>query len=122
MNDVSTLNKEAQLLLRNLFYNRLVQLETKSNESIVFSKQMEIKKLQDQVERFIETNPDGKFEIRVLEKNTENIENYRHAIVIKNYRHDDEVKRVTLYFIVIDNAFDSVTFYQVALNGVVLSI
>lgn len=121
----SVLSKDAQLLLKNLFMNKLVQLESKSEKGIVFSKQIEIGKLRDKVDAFIEKNPFGKFEIRVLDKQTENIEDYKYALVVKNYKYEDAEKRVvrpTLFIIVIDNAFDTVDFYQMSLNNILMPV
>jgi len=118
----SPLSKEAELLVRNIFHNRMIQLESKAGENIVFSKQMEIKKLQVKVETFIERNPNGIFEIRILEKNTTNKEHYKFAVVVKNFKHANLDKNATTFFIVIDNAFDSVDFYQLSINGVIMPI
>lgn len=121
----SVLSKDAQLLLKNLFMNKLVQLESKSEKGIVFSKQLEIGKLRDKVDAFIERNPFGKFEIRVLDKHTENIEDYKYALVVKNYKHEESESRVvrpTLFIIVIDNAFDTVDFYQMSLNNILMPV
>ena len=118
----SSLNKEAELLVRNVFHNRMIQLESKVKEQIVFSKQMEIKKLQVKVETFIERNPNGIFEIRILEKNTTNMEQFKFALVVKNFNHADLEKNPTTFFIVIDNTFDEVDFYQLSINGVVMPI
>jgi hypothetical protein len=117
MNEIS-INKEAYKLLNSLFYNKLVPLE----HSMLLSKQLVIKKIQDKIEIFIERNPYGQFEIRVLNNNTVDIEDYKYALVIKNYRHEDKGRKSNLFIITIDAPFDSVTFYQMSLNGLRIEI
>jgi hypothetical protein len=121
MNDIS-ISKESLLLIKDIFLNRIIQLESKSKERIVFSKQCEIQKIKAKILIFIEKNAYAKFEIRVLEDNTENIENYKYALVVKNYKHEDKDRKSNMFIIAIDNTFEDAKFYQVALNGVTLSV
>ena len=117
-NETYSINKEAKLLFKNIFFNRQIQLESTSKEKIVFSKQAEIKKLQDRIERFIERRPNGQFEIRVLEKNAETIEEFKFALVVKNYKNED--RKPKLWYVVIHNAFDDVEYYLVGVNGIII--
>jgi hypothetical protein len=117
MSEISV-NKEVLKLLGSLFYNKLVPLE----HTMHLSKQLVIKKIQDKIEIFIERNPYGQFEIRVLNNNTVDIEDYKYALVLKNYVHEDKSRKSTLFIITIDAPFDSVTFYQMSLNGIRMEI
>jgi len=120
MNDIQlpSVNKEAKLLLSNIFFNRQIQLESVSKERMVFKTQMVMRSVQDKVEHFIKSKPNGIFEIRVLEAGTDDMDNFKYALVIKNYK--KEQKNSILYFIIISNTFspNDVTFYEMSSNGV----
>ncbi len=117
------INKGAYLLLKQMFNNKMVQLESdaEKKETIAFERQLNLNKLQKKVELFIERNNHGKFELRVLEKNAKSIESYKYALVVKNYSFQGKDDG-TLFIITIDSAFTEVTFYQMAINGVLLSL
>lgn len=114
------MNKTAKSLLKHLFYDKIVQLEVESKESMTFSKQMEIKHLNDSVELFVEKNPNSNFEVRVLEKNAENNEDYKVALSFKNYNKKDEKSFIVPpkeLLVVIDNSYSSVSFYAWSIDG-----
>lgn len=122
MNDISiSVNKEAKLLLHSVFYNRMIQIENKPGETVGFSKQLDIKKIEEKVDLFIERNPYGTFHVRVLKSDAENIEDFKYAVVVHNFV-KRETRKPTIYFIVIDNTFTTVEFYQYSLNGVVIPV
>lgn len=123
MNEISSpkLNKEAEHLLSSLFYNKIIQLEDDSKKMIVFSKQAEIKKIQDEVNTFIKRTPYSDFEIRVLEKGTDDNDKFKVSLSFKNFKELTD-KRPSRFLIVIDSAFNTVTFYQWSLNNILMRI
>jgi hypothetical protein len=125
MNEASnSINKSAYLLFKQIFNNKMIQLESDAakKDTVSFSRQLDLSKLQNKVEIFMDKRYYSKFEIRILEKNAESIESYKYALVIKNYEREIKDKNVTLYIITIDSAFTEATFYQVAINNVILPI
>jgi hypothetical protein len=120
----SSINKSAYLLFKQVFNNKMIQLESDAEKkgSITFSRQLDLNKLQQKVELFIEKYAYGKFELRILEKNADSIESYKYALVIKNYEHEIKERNATLFIITIDSAFTEATFYQMSINGVILPI
>lgn len=122
MNEVgiSSINKDAKSLLSHLFYDKIIQLGSKSDQ-IPVAKQMEIKKIRDKVFTFIERQPNSEFEVRLLDKNTDNKEDYRIALSFRNYKETPET-RVNRFLIVIDYVMSSITYYQWAINNVLIDI
>ena len=125
MNEASnSINKSAYLLFKQIFNNKMIQLESdaEKKDTVSFSRQLDLSKLQNKIELFIEKRYYSKFELRILEKNAESIESYKYALVIKNYEREIKDKNVTLFIITIDSAFTEVNFYQLAINNVIVSI
>jgi hypothetical protein len=125
MNEASnSINKSAYLLFKQVFSNKMIQLEsdTEKKDGISFSRQLDLSKLQNKIELFIEKNDHAKFELRILEKNADNLESYKYALVIKNYEHENKDKRAHMFIITVDSAFTEVTFYQLSINNVMLPL
>jgi len=119
--DVININKDAKSLLDHLFYDKIIQFGSKKSEDTHFIKQVEIKKLRDKVMTFIERNPNSEFEVRLLSKNTDDKEDFRVSIAFRNYKNEPET-RVHKFLIVIDYVMNNITFYEWAINNVLLSI
>lgn len=118
---ISKVNKDAQNLLDHLFYDKIVRIESDSKERISFSKQAELKKRKDEVNTFIERNPYSNFEVRVLHKEAEDKETYKVALSFSNYKETTD-KRPNSFLIIIDAAFNSITYYQWSLNHILLPL
>jgi hypothetical protein len=119
--DVVSVNKDAKSLLDHLFYDKIIQFGSRKNEDTHFVKQVEIKKLRDKVVTFIERNPNSEFEIRLLNKNNDNKEDFRVSLIFRNYKNEPD-SRVHRFLIVIDYVMNNATFYEWAINNVLLSI
>jgi len=105
-----------------LFYNKLVKLETDVKKELpAFSKQVEIAKKRDEVIHFIEHNPHSVFDVRVLNKNSEDTGDFKFSLVFKNYDTESE-RRPNRFMIVIDSAFNNVSYYEWSLNNVLLPL
>jgi len=118
--EVPSINKDAKSLLSHLFYDKIIQFGTKTDQ-IPVAKQMDIKKVRDKIFTFIERQPNSEFEVRLLNKNTDDKDDYRVALSFRNYKDAPEV-RVNKFLIVIDYVMNSVTYYQWAINNVLIDI
>lgn len=118
----SKLNKETKSLIEHLFYDKMIQLETEAKNLPSFSKQVEIKKTQDKVSKFIDDNPYSNFELRVLYKNTEDRDNFKVAINFSNYNNLISEKKPSNLMIIVDSSFNNVEFYQWSLNNILLPV
>lgn len=119
---ISKLNKDAQSLFDHLFYDKIILLETtQKREQRDIGKQMEIKNKRDEILTFIERNPNSEFDIRVLKKNSEDKEDHRVSLVVRNYKDKPET-RIARFVIVLDYYFNSVIFYQWSLNNILIKI
>jgi len=119
---ISKMNKDASNLLESLFYNKLIKLETDVKKELpAFSKQVEIAKNRDEVIHFIEHNPHSMFDVRVLHKNTEDKEDFKVSLLFKNYDVESD-KRPHRFMIVIDSAFNNVSYYEWSLNNILLPL
>jgi len=117
------LNKDAESLLNHIFYDRIITLgsKTKDGGTISIEKQIELKRMKDTVLTFVERNVDSEFDIRILHKETEDKENFRVSLTFRNFKEQPE-NRVNKYMIVLDHSLSSVTFYQWAINNVLIFI
>lgn len=124
MNNIisNKLSKDSKSLLNSLFDSRIIALETSKDKIPTFSKQLQLKKLRDEVELFIEKRPNSEFEIRVLDKQAEDNEDYRLAVIMRNYKSKDMDKKPNRFIISIDNSFDSASYYEWALNNVLIQL
>ena len=127
MSEITSLknkNKTASLMLSHLFHDKIIQLEANSKEKISFSKQSEIMKKHDEILKFVEKRPTSSFELRVLNKNSSDKEDYSVGISFTNYEKKDKTDPVNSgkFMIVIDAAFNTVSYYEWALNNVLLSL
>jgi hypothetical protein len=122
---MNEINKSAHLLFKQMFSNKIVQLESEAarkESNGAFTRQLDISKLKNKIELFIEQRAFGKFELRVLEKNADSIESYKYALVVKNYEKEIKDKHTTLFIITIDSSFTEVLFYQMSINNVIVPL
>jgi len=121
MNELSKVNKDAKSLLSHLFYDKIIQLGAEAKHQIGFGKQLQISALKDKIELFIERHPYSEIEVRVLEKGTDDNDNYKISLSFKNYKEKTD-KRPDRFLIVIDNAFSIVVYYEWSLNNLLMEI
>jgi len=115
-------NREASFLVDDLFYNKIVKLEEISNVASTLAKQMQLKKLKDDVVSFIERNPNSMFEIRLLKKNHEDPEDFLIAIAFPNFKVEEKETRISRFVITIDYNFNSINYYEWSINKILIKI
>jgi hypothetical protein len=121
MSETSKINKDAKSLLSHLFYDKIIQLGAEAKHQIGFGKQLQINKLKDEVELFIEHHPYSEVEIRVLEKGTDDNDNYKVSLSFRNYKEKTD-KKPGKFLIVIDNAFSMIIYYEWSLNNLLMKL
>lgn len=112
-------NKEACFLIEDLFYNKIVKLEDISNKPSILGKQIQMKKIKDEILSFIERNPNSIFEIRLLRST--NQDDFLVSITFPNFVEQEE-SRVSRFVITIDYSFNNVSYYEWSINKVLIKI
>ena len=111
------IDESAKAVLSYMFYERIRLLEEESNNTIVLSSQMKLKKLRDRIINFIQTNPYSFVEIVILEDKCDDLQNAKLTLTLKNFKHFIEDRTPNYYTLVINNAWNNIDGYEKSIDG-----
>jgi len=117
LNETVDINRASIALVSHLFYARILELEEEDEEGVIFVKQMQLKKLENEIENFIRSKPYSIVEICILDD--ENDSDYpRAALKLKNYTKRQKDKKPHYYKLVVDKTWGEYTPFQESADGV----
>ena len=87
MTPSSEMSQAAKSTLKDFFFGKIIALENMTKTDYRLTKQNQIVKLQTDIEKLINANRYGFFEIVILEHKCDDILNVDAGVIVKNFRH-----------------------------------
>jgi len=105
------INKTAMALVSRLFYGRIKELEEQNKFGVIFSKQLQLKKMEKEIKDFIKIKSNSIFEICILGKEND-INDPLYSVKIRNYLRLEEDEEPRYYKLAISNNWGELKKYQ----------